>query len=225
MTEYYGIVNDTLLQSIKVFGKDIAVYDGFQEYRYGYFPNEKKFQVLATLENAENARSVFIIPSIINQTFAASLPPTGYAYIKGNFTSTGDINNLVVDGATWNGKTPVNGIKNFSGSEAIIIASPIAVVPETNVPADGQCGTANGQLFTATPTTNLCMVGTATGMLDNDGVVNKWTWGCTGVNGGVDISITSCKASFDNSYHCIFDDPSNLSKFGDGTTNYCTFAP
>ncbi len=167
MTGYYGIINDTLLQSIKVMGNDTAVYDGFQEYRYGYFPNEKKYQVLATLENPENAKSAFILPSFVSQAFAAS-GAVGYAFIKGNFTATGEINNLVVDAAAWDTE-PIgaDGIKTFSGTETIVMGGTLALVPPTNVPEDGSCGTANGQLFTVTPTNNLCAVGTSTGMLDN----------------------------------------------------------
>lgn len=166
MTGYYGVINDTLLQSIKVMGNDTAVYDGFQEYRYSYFPNEKKYQVLATLENPENARSAFILPSFVNQAFAAS-GSVGYAFIKGNFTSTGEINNLVVDASAWDNEPIVDGIKTFSGTETIVIGSALALVPPTIVPEDGSCGTAHGQLFTVTPINNLCTGGTSTGMLDN----------------------------------------------------------
>jgi prepilin-type N-terminal cleavage/methylation domain-containing protein len=141
MTGYYGVVTDSLLQSIKVFGKDIATYDGFQEYRYSYFPNEKKFQVLSTLENIDNAKSTFIIPSLIDQAFAATA--MGYAYIKGNFTATGGIDTIVVDGATWNGTVPtaatVNGITTFTGGQTAIAAAPIAVVAGVSQPAPGIC--------------------------------------------------------------------------------------
>ena len=224
MTGYYGVVNDTLLQSIKVMGNDTAVYDGFQEYRYSYFPNEKKCQVLATLENPENARSAFILPSFVNQAFAAS-GSVGYAFIKGNFTSTGEINNLVVDASMWEVEPIVDGIKTFSGTETLVVGSALALVEAVYVPENGSCGTANGQLFTVTPTSNLCAIGTSTGMLDNGGVVDKWTWGCTGVNGGADTAVNACSADLDTSVNWVFDtDPVN-GKFGDGTTNYCTFAP
>lgn len=168
MTGYYGVINDTLLQSIKIMGNDTAVYDGFQEYRYSYFPNEKKYQVLATLENPENAKSAFILPSFVSQAFAAS-GSVGYAFVKGNFTSTGEINNLVVDASAWENELPdANGIKTFSGTETIVIGSALALVPPTLVPENGSCGTANGQLFIVTPINNLCTGGTTSiGMLDN----------------------------------------------------------
>jgi hypothetical protein len=51
-------------------------------------------------------------PSIISQVFAAT-NGVGYAFIKGNYTATGGINNIVVDGATWNGTTAINGIETF----------------------------------------------------------------------------------------------------------------
>lgn len=164
MTGYYGVVNDALLESIKVSGKDTVAYDGFQEYRYSYFPNEKKYQILATLENPENTRSVFHIPSIIDQAFAAS-GSVGYAFVKGNYTATGGIDNIIVDGATWNGKTAVNGIETFSGSETIVIGNALTLVPATNVPSDGICGTP-GPTTTA-PTSLLCANGSPTIVTDN----------------------------------------------------------
>lgn len=163
-----------------------------------------------------------VLPSIIDQAFAAT-GAVGYAFIKGNYTATGSITSIVVDGATWNSPiSTTNGVNVFSGSQTIAIGTPLALVPATDVPADGSCGSANGGNFTATPTLNLCSVGTSTGMLDNGGVTNKWTWGCTGVNGGAATTVTSCNANLDTSVQCIFDDSVN-GKFGDGTTNYCTF--
>lgn len=149
----------------------------------------------------------------------------GYAFIKGNYTATGGINNIIVDGATWNGTPPVGGITTLSGGQTITTGTALALVPATGVPADGACGSANTAIFTTTPTLNLCSVGTSTGILDHGGVNGKWTWGCTGVNGGNTTTVTSCSANLDTSVHCIFDDPASLSLFGDGTTNYCTFAP
>lgn len=157
---------------------------------------------MATLENSENARSVFILPSIIDQAFAAT-GAVGYAFIKGNFSATGGINNIIVDGATWNGVTPVNGVETFSGSQTVTTGVALAVVPATNVPADGTCGAASGGSFTATPTVNLCSVGTATGMLDN-GVYNTYTWGCSGVNGGAATTNNSCSATH-APLGCVFD--------------------
>lgn len=213
MTGYYGIVNDTLLGSLKVNGKDVATYDGFQEYRYGYYPNDKKYQVFATLENAENAKSVFILPSLINQAFAAT-DSTGYAFLKGNYTATGGINNLVVDGATWNGTTAVNGVTTFSGSQTITIGAALALVPATDVPADGVCGAASGTPTATTPTTLLCSVGTPTTVTDG-GVNSNFTWGCSGVNGGAATAADSCSATH-TPVSCIFDT---------STFDNCTFAP
>jgi len=202
MTGYYGIINDTLLGSLKVNGKDTATYDGFQEYRYSYFPNEKKYTVLATLENPDNARSAFILPSMIDQAFAAT-GATGYAFMKGNFTATGGINSLVVDGATWNGATPVNGVETFSGSQTASVGAPIILVPASSVPADGSCGSSVGGSFTTTPTTFLCAVGTPTVVADG-GVNSTYTWGCSGVNGGGATSATACSANH-VPVACIFD--------------------
>lgn len=49
---------------------------------------------------------------------------------------------------------------------------------------DAYCGTADGQIFSTAPTTNLCAVGTATPVTGN----NPYTWTCQGVNGGKDMT-------------------------------------
>ncbi|MFZ1086684.1 MAG: Ig-like domain-containing protein [Terracidiphilus sp.] len=60
----------------------------------------------------------------------------------------------------------------------------------TNTPAtiNGACGSANGQSFSAPPTTNLCSAGTVSA-LTNPG---SWTWSCNGEYGG---SSASCSAN------------------------------
>jgi len=93
------------------------------------------------LENPENSRSALIVPLIVDRAFAEEVP-TGYVYLKGNFTATGGIESLVVDGAKWNGwvdDEPDDGVQTFSGSDTVTIGNPVILVPETAVPADGLC--------------------------------------------------------------------------------------
>lgn len=40
MTGYYGDINTRLLVSLGVSGNDLAVSDGFQSYKYSYFPTD-----------------------------------------------------------------------------------------------------------------------------------------------------------------------------------------
>jgi len=155
MTGYYGPVNKELLQSIKVLGNDIANYDGFQEYRYSYFPDRGAYQIMATLENSEYSKIGLVFPSVVTTVYAET-GKTGYPFIKGNFANTGGINNIIVSSDVWDAKTPdANGIKVFSGSEAVNGTGPIVVAPPSNVPVDGECGTDNNTSVLVTPV-NLC---------------------------------------------------------------------
>ncbi len=54
-------------------------------------------------------------------------------------------------------------------------------------PINGLCGSANGQTYTAAPTTGLCSSGTATTVTGN----GPWYWSCIGQNGG---STANCGA-------------------------------
>lgn len=191
MTGYYGPINKELLQSLKITGNDIANYDGFQEYRYSYFPEQKKYQILATLENPEYSKIGRMFPTVITTVYAED-EKTGYPFIKGNFANTGGINNIIVSSDVWDAKTPnADGIKVFSGTEAINGTGPIVVAPPSNVPVNGECGADNNTNQLATPV-NLCSKGTPTIVTDG-GVNNNFTWTCSGIYGGTDE--TSCHAT------------------------------
>jgi hypothetical protein len=56
-----------------------------------------------------------------------------------------------------------------------------------NDPVNGACGTANGQTFSTTPSTNLCTSGTASN------ITGQYVWSCNGINGG---STANCSASY-----------------------------
>jgi 2',3'-cyclic-nucleotide 2'-phosphodiesterase/3'-nucleotidase/5'-nucleotidase len=55
-------------------------------------------------------------------------------------------------------------------------------------PANGTCGSANGQTFAAAPTANLCSVGTPSAVAGS----GPWTWTCAGSGGG---TTANCSAS------------------------------
>jgi hypothetical protein len=59
----------------------------------------------------------------------------------------------------------------------------------TTAAVNGVCGTANGGMFSAPPTTNLCSTGTATGMTN---VAGAMSWSCSGQYGG---TAASCAAT------------------------------
>ena len=54
---------------------------------------------------------------------------------------------------------------------------------------DGVCGTANGQFFSAVPTTGLCASGTESVVVNTNGIL---TWSCTGINSAINAD---CAAS------------------------------
>ena len=57
----------------------------------------------------------------------------------------------------------------------------------SGTPVNGQCGTANGQIASTLPTSNLCSVGVSS-LVQGTG---PWTWTCIGANGG---STATCAA-------------------------------
>lgn len=113
MTGYYGDTNIRLLTSLHVFGNNLTTNDGFQSYKYGYYPSNNKYQVLALLEDKGNlAENMNLLDSAYADTTS-----TGYVYIKGNFTSTGGVNSLIPDPILWDTTTPdVNNTKIIAGT-------------------------------------------------------------------------------------------------------------
>lgn len=114
LTGYYGKLNDALLNSLKVYSNDLTTYDGFQQYTYTYIPSGslgKRYQVMAMLESSKNIQTAFV-PDFLTTAYAAT--SSGYVYIRGNFTSTGNIVGLIPDPTAWDNKTPTGGVKSFS---------------------------------------------------------------------------------------------------------------
>ncbi|MCK4635688.1 MAG: DUF11 domain-containing protein [Candidatus Moranbacteria bacterium] len=67
------------------------------------------------------------------------------------------------------------------------------ITPPPLTPVNGQCNsTYNGQVLTSKPTTNLCSVGTASGVSGLGTTASPWTWTCGGSSGG---STASCSAT------------------------------
>ncbi|MEK7602486.1 MAG: hypothetical protein AAB472_03310 [Patescibacteria group bacterium] len=57
--------------------------------------------------------------------------------------------------------------------------------------SDGACGSANGVEVSSAPSTDLCLVGTASAVSGT----GPWTWNCTGINGGVTASCSAPKTA------------------------------
>ncbi len=95
--------------------------------------------------------------------------------------------NLVVAaaGGTGGGTNPV--INTGSNSTTPIINNPTPTAP---TPINGNCGSARGQTFSSTPTTNLCSAGNATAV---NTMNTSYGWSCTGVNSGTTMSCTANK--------------------------------
>jgi len=70
--------------------------------------------------------------------------------------------------------------KASSGLSPGVEACSSAIV-QVPVPVNGACGSAHGQSFSFTPSTNLCSAGAATAVSSANG---QYTWGCQGVSGG-----------------------------------------
>ena len=74
--------------------------------------------------------------------------------------------------------TPVASANVLTGTEVCSSASAQVQQP---LPVDGTCGSAAGQSFTLTPTSNLCSTGTAGSVTSSAGL---YSWTCQGTDGG-----------------------------------------
>lgn len=192
MTGYYGPVNTQLIDSLKVFGEGLIVYDGFQQYNYSYFPREYMYQVMATLESTPGTQSAYLFSPHIIDTVYATTQTGGYAYIKGNFSQTGGIISITPDPSVWETRTPdpITETRTFSGSEMILDGGSVGVATPPIPVVNGVCDiTSSGQSLSATPTI-LCSAGTPTTVVDG-GVGSTYTWSCLGSGGGADISCSA----------------------------------
>lgn len=114
MTGYYGDINTRLLVSLKVSGNDLTTNDGFQTYKYSYYPTNNKYQVLALLEDSSN---LSYNTDIIDRAYADT-QTGGYVYIKGNFTATGGILGLLPKPLSW--ETNSGNPKTLDGSGEVL---------------------------------------------------------------------------------------------------------
>jgi len=96
------------------------------------------------------------------------------------------------------------------------------VAPTASV--NGTCGSANGVTVASAPTANLCSIGNASSVSDNNGF-GAWTWGCNGSNGGTNVSCSAPKVVISTS--CTDTDvnatyPDGLNYYQKGTTTDVT---
>jgi len=79
---------------------------------------------------------------------------------------------------------------------------------------DGVCGTANGQIYSASPSSNLCSVGTPGSVTTN---TLTYTWTCTGSGGGTTANCSADRITFKNPSEIDSTDFGNT----DGSCFYC----
>jgi hypothetical protein len=121
-----------------------------------------------------------VIPPQVNGVCGSSNGTSSYSAPTANFCSAGTA-------------SPVSGSGPWSwacnGSNGGLNASCYALLAINAV-----CGSSNGMFLTSAPTTNLCSMGTASGVSG----VGPWTWTCYGINGGAN---TNCSASPNSGYY------------------------
>ncbi|MDP2104335.1 MAG: InlB B-repeat-containing protein, partial [Candidatus Gracilibacteria bacterium] len=201
MTGYYGQVNNKLLDSLKVYSKDITTTTDYP-YSYSYFPTEKKYQVSSFLENSSNLpTAAYFGDRIINQTYADTTS-TGYVYIKGNFSATGGINSLIPDTTAWTTVTPnPDGTITISGDDTLVPGTTASAPPITPTTIDGECGTAN-KTYSYTDTTygtdTFCTAGISNPTIPTfptEGSPVTWTCEGGGTPTGTQASCTATKTA------------------------------
>ena len=144
MTGYYWQVNNTLLNSLKVYSKDITTTTDYP-YSYSYFPTERKYQVSSFLENSDNLPTAM---NFIDQAYAET--STGYVFVKGNFSATGGINSLIPDAVVWEAEIPTaDGTKIISGSDTVVPGTSASAPPPPAV-VSSDCVIDTGKIDTCT---------------------------------------------------------------------------
>jgi len=123
MTGYYWAINNTLLNSLKVYSKDITTTTDYP-YSYSYFPTERKYQVSSFLEDSSNLPTAM---NFIDQAYAET--STGYVFVKGNFSATGGINSLIPDTTVWTNAPITNGLKTIPGSSTVVPGTSASAPP------------------------------------------------------------------------------------------------
>lgn len=98
--------------------------------------------------------------------------------------------NITAPGTSGNGvpgfvKSVVGGFAGSSDDGARGICAINCAPPAVS----GMCGAANGQLLSASPSTNLCNTGMSSGVVG--GTSGPWNWNCVGINGGSNASCTA----------------------------------
>ncbi|MDP2103845.1 MAG: prepilin-type N-terminal cleavage/methylation domain-containing protein [Candidatus Gracilibacteria bacterium] len=143
MTGYYGQVNNTLLNSLKIYSKDITTTTDYP-YSYSYFPTEKKYQISSFLENSSNLPTAMYF---IDQVYAET--STGYVFVKGNFTATGGVNSLIPDAVVWEAAPATDGLKTIPGDDTVVPGTSASAPPPPAV-VSSDCVIGTGLIGTCT---------------------------------------------------------------------------
>ena len=132
-----------------------------------------------TLSGTNTNRACTVSPCPVNGACGSA---------QGQTFSTKPIANLCSAGAaSVVSQTTANRTWTWTciGANAGTTANCSALMP---APINGACGSAQGQLFTTVPTTNLCSSGTATAV---SLTLGQWKWSCGGLNTGTAASCTA----------------------------------
>ncbi|MFZ6680133.1 choice-of-anchor Q domain-containing protein [Undibacterium sp. Tian12W] len=144
-----------------------------------YFSNGQTAPTPGTLGDnlAISGNPQFKNAASANYTLLATSPAVDAATQPGIFAVNDDISNT----ARPQGNSKDIGAFELSG----------AVVP-IPTPVNGMCGTANGQSFSAAPSSQLCSSGIASLVSTTN---TGWAWSCSGSNGGTTASCSANLAS------------------------------
>jgi len=105
---------------------------------------------------------------------------TGPTYVSGNLTVLGNDFSA--------GKTKIESLAG-TGTRKVCVDSN-GKLNICGTPANGVCGSSNGQSLSVAPITGLCNVGSSSVLSGS----NPWTWTCSGSNGGTRSGTCSTKA-------------------------------
>ena len=118
-------------------------------------------------------------------TLSANEPSTIYFTLDG--TTPSKISPVYTAPISLTGTTTLNfmGV-DLAGNQSTVVSYTYNITSPGS-PVDGTCGSANGQCFTAAPSSNLCGAGTASTVSGS----GPWNWTCAGLNGGATVSCSA----------------------------------
>jgi len=132
--------------------------------------------------------------------FGESTPPTDLYNPLTAATVTYD---AATNTATLTPSAPLAGTATYRATVTSAVSSAVGVQSAADFswnfttgdavyPVNGACGSSNGGTFTAVPTANLCISGTASTVTGS----GPWSWSCAGQNGGTEATCSATIKSY-----------------------------